>query len=139
MTPEQKQLVRESFAQIRPIADQAAALFYGRLFEVAPRYRALFTHGMDEQGKKLMQMIGIAVAHLDNLDAIIPAVQSLGRRHVNYGVQSADYDTVGEALLWTLAQGLGEAFTPDVERAWVTVYGVLANTMKQAAYNAVPT
>jgi hemoglobin-like flavoprotein len=131
MTPEDKRLVRETFAQIRPIADQAAALFYGRLFEMVPHYRALFTHDMDEQGKKLMQMIGVAVAHLDNLGEIVPAVQALGERHVEYGVQSADYAVVGEALLWTLAQGLGDAFTAEVERAWTAVYGVLAATMQQ--------
>ncbi|MEM7114990.1 MAG: globin family protein [Chloroflexota bacterium] len=137
MTPQEKQLVRETFALVRPIADQAAALFYNRLFEIAPQTRSLFHGNMDEQGKKLMQTIGVAVAHLDKLDEIVPTIQKLGRRHAGYGIQPADYDTVASALLWTLEQGLGEAFTTEVKQAWTTVYTLLANTMKQAAYEPV--
>lgn len=137
MTPQDKTLVCETFAMVAPIADQAAAIFYDRLFTLAPQYRALFTHNMDDQGKKLMQTLGVAVAHLDNLDAIIPTVQKLGQRHAGYGVQPEDYEVVGEALLWTLQQGLGDAFTPEVEQAWATVYEALANVMKAVAYTAV--
>ncbi|MEM7335526.1 MAG: globin family protein [Chloroflexota bacterium] len=136
MTPQQKQHVRETFAMVGPIAEQAATLFYSRLFEIAPHTRSLFHHNIDEQGKKLMQTLGVAVAHLDHLETIVPTIEQLGRRHVRYGVQPEDYDTVGAALLWTLAQGLGEAFTPAVEEAWATVYTVLADTMKQASYPA---
>lgn len=138
MTPNDKNLVRETFALVVPIADQAAAIFYGRLFEIAPYFRPLFKGDMQEQGKKLMQMIGVAVANLDNLEAVVPAVQKLGQRHVGYGVQAADYDIVGAALLWTLEQGLGEAFTTEVKQAWTNVYTVLANTMQQAAYAPQP-
>lgn len=138
MTPEDKNLVKETFAQIVPIADQAAAIFYGRLFEVAPHYRPLFKHNMQEQGKKLMQMIGVAVANLDNLAAVVPAVQKLGQRHAGYGIQPADYDIVGATLLWTLEQGLGAAFTAEVKQAWTNVYTLLADTMKQAAYAPQP-
>ncbi len=138
MTPEDKNLVRETFALVVPIANQAAAIFYGRLFEIAPQFRPLFKGDMQEQGKKLMQMIGIAVANLDNLETVVPAVQKLGQRHVGYGVQAADYDIVGGALLWTLEQGLGDAFTPEVKQAWTNVYTVLADTMKQAAYAPQP-
>lgn len=137
MTPQDKQLVRETFALVLPIADQAAALFYDRLFTLAPHYRALFRHDMREQGKKLMQTIGLAVANLHNLETVVPAVQALGRRHAGYGVQPADYDVVGAALLWTLGQGLGSAFTPEAERAWTAVYGVLAATMQAAAAQEV--
>lgn len=137
MTPQDKTLVRETFGMVAPIADQAAALFYDRLFTLAPQFRALFAHDMDEQGKKLMQTLGVAVAHLDNLDAIIPTVQKLGQRHAGYGVQPEDYAIVGEALLWTLEQGLGDAFTPEVKQAWATVYEALANVMKEAADTAV--
>ncbi|MCA9957602.1 MAG: hypothetical protein KC413_14960 [Anaerolineales bacterium] len=136
ISQQDKTLVRETFAQIEPIADQAAALFYSRLFTIAPQYRAMFKHNMDEQGMKLMQTIGVAVAHLDKLGDIVPVVQKLGQRHAGYGVQPADYDTVGEALLWTLEQGLGDAFTPQAKQAWTAVYITLADTMKQAAYSA---
>jgi hemoglobin-like flavoprotein len=135
----QRQAIRDTFAQITPIASVAAALFYGRLFEIAPETRRLFrydvgTPGMAQQGAKLMQTLGVAVAHLDNLEAVIPTIEALARRHVVYGVEAAHYDLVGAALLWTLEQGLGEAFTPEVHEAWATVYTTLANAMKQAAY-----
>jgi hemoglobin-like flavoprotein len=132
MTPEQATLVRDSFAKVAPIAPQAAAMFYERLFVLDPSLRALFKGDMNEQGRKLMAMIGTAVGNLDRLDAIVPAVRDLGRRHNGYGVKQADYDTVAEALLWTLEQGLGADFTPDTKAAWVSVYTVLAGEMQAA-------
>lgn len=136
MTPEQKRLVQSTFAQVAPIADSTAALFYARLFDLDPALRPLFTGDMREQGVKLMRMIGVAVAGLDRLDALVPTVRQLGVRHSSYGVRDEHYDTVGAALLWTLEQGLGDAFTPDAREAWTAVYGVLASTMKTAAASA---
>jgi len=133
MTPEQIALVRSSFAKVVPIKETAADLFYGRLFELDPSLRPLFKGDMKEQGLKLMAMIGTAVGGLDRLDSIVPSVQALGRRHVDYGVKGEHYDTVAAALLWTLEQGLGAAFTSDVKAAWTSAYGVLAGTMKEAA------
>ena len=133
MTPEQIALVRTSFTQVVPIREAAASLFYGRLFELDPSLKPLFKGDMKEQGIKLMAMIGTAVGGLDRLDSIVPAVQALGKRHAGYGVQPAHYDTVAAALLWTLEQGLGAAFTSDVKTAWVSAYGILAGTMKDAA------
>jgi hemoglobin-like flavoprotein len=109
LTPEQVTLVRETWAQVVPIADKAAGLFYGKLFELDPALKPLFKGDMTEQGQKLTKMIGIAVDHLDKLEEIVPAVQDLGVRHLEYGVKNSHYDTVGEALLWTLGQGLGDA------------------------------
>jgi hemoglobin-like flavoprotein len=133
MTPEQVFLVQRSWRQVLPIADTAAELFYGKLFSMDPALKPLFKGDMKAQGRKLMAMIGTAVNGLSKLDSLVPAVQDLGRRHVKYGVQDAHYDTVAGALLWTLEQGLGEGFTPDVKAAWTAVYGVLAGTMKDAA------
>jgi hemoglobin-like flavoprotein len=133
MTPEQAVVVKESWAKVVPISDKAAALFYGKLFEMDPALKPLFKGNMQEQGAKLMKMINTAVNGLDRLEAIVPAVQELGKRHVGYGVKDEDYDTVGAALLWTLEAGLGDEFTPEVKDAWATVYGVLAGTMKEAA------
>jgi hemoglobin-like flavoprotein len=140
----QKQLIRHTFAQIEPVAAVAAALFYGRLFEIAPELRHLFrydmgTPGMAQQGNKLMQTLAVAVAHLDNLGAVLPAIEALARRHVAYGVTAQHYDTVGAALLWTLGQGLGDAYTPEVEAAWAHLYTTLAGIMKQAAYSEAVT
>lgn len=133
MTNTQKQLVQGTFGQVAPIADTAAKLFYDRLFDLDPSLRPLFKSDMDEQGRKLMQMIGAAVNGLDDMEALLPTVQDLGRRHANYGVLDSHYETVGEALLWTLGQGLGEKFTPEVEEAWAETYSVLATVMKEAA------
>jgi hemoglobin-like flavoprotein len=134
MTPKQIRLVQSTWKQVEPISDQAAELFYGRLFQLAPSYRRLFTTDAQEQGRKLMQMIGVAVNGLPRLDTIVPAVEDLGRRHLDYDVTEEMYDTVGEALLWTLKQGLGRAFTDDVEEAWTETYNALADVMKSAAY-----
>jgi len=136
MTPEQKDLVQYTFKEVLPIADTAAKLFYGKLFELDPELEPLFKGDMEEQGRKLMQMISAAVNGLDDLDSIVPAVEQLGKRHVGYGVKDEHYDTVAAALLWTLEQGLGTAFTPDAKEAWTVVYGILANTMKSAAAQA---
>ena len=132
-TAEQKRLVQETFAAVEPIAEAAAEMFYGKLFELDPKVKDLFKDDMKDQGRKLMAMLKVAVAGLDDLPKLVPAVEILGVRHLDYGVAEGDYDTVGAALLWTLEQGLGEAFTPDVNDAWAAVYTVLADTMKQAA------
>jgi hemoglobin-like flavoprotein len=137
VTPTQKTLVQDTFASIAPIADDAAALFYRRLFEIDPSLRSMFRGDMAEQRRKLMQMITAAVKGLDRLDQLVPVVQDLGRRHAGYGVMDAHYETVGAALLWTLEKGLGDAFTLEVRDAWATVYGVLATTMQQAAREPV--
>jgi hemoglobin-like flavoprotein len=130
VTPDQKLLVQDSFALVVPIADSAAELFYNRLFELDPSLRSLFRGDMREQGRKLIQMLSAAVAGLDRLESIVPAVRALGQRHAGYGVAARHFDTVGEALLWTLAQGLGPAFTSEVRGAWEAVYGLLAAQMQ---------
>jgi hemoglobin-like flavoprotein len=129
----EKVLVQESFATIAPIADDAAALFYRRLFELDPSLERMFKGNMAEQRRKLMQMLTAAVKGLDRLEQLVPVVQDLGRRHACYGVTDEHYETVAAALLWTLEKGLGNAFTPEVKGAWVTVYTLLASTMKNAA------
>jgi hemoglobin-like flavoprotein len=126
--------VQSTWKSVVPISDQAASLFYGKLFELDPDTKLLFAQTeMEEQQKKLMQMISVAVNGLDRPDQIAPAVQALGKRHVSYNVQDDHYDTVGAALLWTLEQGLGDAFTPEVQEAWAATYTILADTMKAAA------
>lgn len=133
MTPEEIKRVQSTWAQVAPIREQAAALFYARLFELDPSLKPLFKGDMQMQGQKLMAMIGTAVSGLTQPAAILSAVQDLGRRHVGYGVQDAHYDTVGAALLWTLETGLGPAFTPETRQAWAKTYDLVAGVMKEAA------
>jgi len=132
MTPNQIELVQSSFAKVEPISDQAAAIFYARLFELAPDVRALFKGDMTEQGRKLMNMLGSVTRQLGNLDTLAVA-QRLAERHVGYGAEPAHYAVVGAALIDTLDKGLGAEFTPDVRAAWETAYGTLSGVMIAAA------
>jgi hemoglobin-like flavoprotein len=132
-SPHAIELVRRSWAAVMPISDAAASLFYERLFELDPSVRPLFKSDLREQKKKLMQTLAVAVDGLSNLDRLAPVLRALGARHAGYMVQDRHYDLVGQALLWTLREGLGNAFTPEVEAAWASVYGLIAQTMKAAA------
>jgi len=136
MNPQEISLVQASFRKVAPIAPQAAGLFYARLFELDPSLRALFHGDMNDQGKKLMQMIGLAVNGLSRLDTLAPTVRQLGMRHAAYHVKDEHYDTVGEALLWTVGKGLGAEFTAEMQAAWARAYWVLAETMKAGARDA---
>jgi len=133
MTPHQIDLVQKSFGEVKPIAAAAADLFYNRLFTLDPSLRPMFKGEMTKQGQMLMSMIGAAVAGLRNLETLAPVVRQLGARHVGYGVRSEHYATVGSALLWTLDQGLGEKFTPEVHDAWAAAYGLLSQVMQMGA------
>ena len=134
MTPEQIKLVQESFGKVAPISEQAAVLFYDRLFEVAPSVRAMFPDDMTEQRKKLMATLAVVVGGLSNLDSILPAASALAKRHVGYGAKPEHYPVVGGALLWTLEKGLGDGWTPDVAAAWTAAYGTLSGFMISQAY-----
>ena len=133
MTQQQIELIQRSFAQVAPAAETVAALFYERLFILDPSLRPMFRGDLQEQGRKLMQVLAFAVNGLERLDQIVPAVEQLGRRHAGYGVRDEHYATVGAALLWTLEQGLGAEFTPEMREAWTAVYTLLAGTMQRAA------
>jgi nitric oxide dioxygenase len=137
MTPQQVNQVQTSFTKIVPIADKAAALFYGRLFEMAPETQALFCGDMNRQGWKLMSALATVVKGLRDFEAIVPIVRDLARRHVAYGVQPEHYALVGSALLWTLEQGLGDEFTPALRAAWAAAYCALSEVMIASAYPGV--
>jgi hemoglobin-like flavoprotein len=134
MTPEQIRLVQESFRLVVPIGEQAAVLFYSRLFQIDPGTEALFAGAdMKAQGRKLMAAIAFVVHALDRSQTMIEQVRALGRRHVGYGVEERHYETVGAALLWALAAGLGDAFTPAMRDAWAAAYKLLSTTMIEAS------
>jgi hemoglobin-like flavoprotein len=136
MTPQQIALVQESFETLGASGTDVAAAFYQRLFELAPELRLMFTGDMGEQGGKLMATLAVAVHSLSNIESVIPIAQALGQRHSQYGVLYSHYSVVGAALLWALKKHLGEAFTPEVEEAWMVVYLVLAGAMSEAAETA---
>jgi hemoglobin-like flavoprotein len=134
MNPTQVKLVQDSFAKVAPISEQAAVIFYDRLFEVAPAVKTMFPTEMKEQRKKLMATLAVVVNGLGNLDSVLPAASALAKRHVSYGAKPEHYPVVGGALLWTLEKGLGAAWTPAVADAWTAAYGTLSGFMISEAY-----
>jgi len=139
MTPADVALVKSSFDKVKPIASDAAALFYGRLFETAPEVKPLFKGEISEQGRKLMATLAVVVNGLDNLPSILPAASALAKKHVSYGVKAEHYTPVGAALLWTLERGLGTDWTPQVAAAWTNAYTTLSGFMIGEAYGATAT
>ena len=137
MSPQQIRLVQETFEMVEPMAGTAAGLFYSRLFEIDPALRSMFRGDIEEQGKKLMQLLATAVKGLSELDQLAPAMESLGARHAAYGVREEHYSSVASALLWALERGLGPAFSVEVCDAWADVYQVLAGTMMRGARQAL--
>jgi hemoglobin-like flavoprotein len=134
MTPDEIALVQATFKQVVPIKEQAAALFYGRLFEIDPSTPPLFAgKDMALQGAKLMATLGMVVGGLARPETVVPAAQALAVKHVGYGVTEPQYASVGSALLWTLEQGLGPAYTPAVAAAWTSAYTLLSGVMIAAA------
>ena len=133
MTPKQIALVQGSWKDVLRVADVAAKLFYSRLFFLDPSLAPMFRGDMGEQGRKIIAMITVAVNGLVRIETLVPLIEALGRRHAGYGVKDEHYATVASALLWTLEQGLGDDFTPEVREAWSAAYGVLATTMQKAA------
>lgn len=138
MNAEQIALVQSSFAKVQPISEQAAALFYARLFELAPQVRPLFKADLTDQGRKLMLMLAQITGKLSQLETLVPAAQALARRHAAYGAQAAHYAVVGQALLDTLEKGLGDGFTPEVREAWSSAYATLSAVMIEAAAQQPP-
>jgi hemoglobin-like flavoprotein len=132
MTSRQIELVQSSFKSVRPILEKATLMFYDRLFELDPSLRKLFHTAREEQARKLADMLVVVVDGLNRPEEILGRVEELGLRHVGYGVRPQHYTTVGEALLWTLRTGLGEAFTPEIEDAWNCAYMFLTSAMQNA-------
>src|SRR5215475_194157 len=138
MTPEQIELVKTSHAKIVPFKEQAAELFYCRLFELDPSLRLMFKSDMTEQKQKLMSTIALVVSSLEKLETLLPIVREMGRRHKTYGVQNRHYDLVGGALLWTLEIGLGASWNRDLAEAWAMAYWTLAAAMVEGAESPEP-
>ena len=134
MKSDQIALVQDSYAHLVPVAGTVADHFYSYLFEIAPEVRPLFKGDMAQQGSKLMTTLGVAVKGLSNLEVIVPVVETLARKHLDYGVEAKHYEPVGAALLRAIEHSLGTAYTPEIGTAWAEAYAVLSSTMINAAY-----
>ena len=133
MTPEQAQIIKLTFAQVMRDRDRVGRMFYDRLFSIAPEVKPLFRGDIAEQSRKLMDTLALAVGMLRDMPTLVMTLQGLAKRHVGYGVRDEHYDKVGEALLWTLEKGLGDAFTAQVRDAWAALYVAVAKIMRDAA------
>ena len=133
MTPAAKQLIRQTFALLEPRAGIVSLLFYQRLFNLAPGVRSLFTGDIEAQGVKLMAMLKTVIDSLEAPDTLVPALEEMGRRHAGYGVEDTQYDPVGQALLETFADVLGQEFSPGARDAWAAAYNWIAGCMKAGA------
>jgi hemoglobin-like flavoprotein len=129
LTTTQVELIQTSFQQVLPIAETAGVLLCERIFTLAPETRSLFAADIRPHAKRLMAAVNVVVDGLDDLDDVAPMLVKLGARHVRYGARPEHFDVVGSALLWTLEQGLGEAFTPEVRDAWAAGWNVIAGAM----------
>lgn len=139
MTTAQINLVQQTFGAVAALpAETVGELFYNRLFAIAPEVRPLFAHtSQPEQSRKLLAMLGYVISRLKRLDTILNDVSQLAQRHVQYGIKDEHYALVGDALLWTLEQGLGPAWTAPVQEAWVTCYTLLSTAMIKSANQPV--
>jgi nitric oxide dioxygenase len=136
LTAPQIALVQVTFRSVQPMSATAAELFYKRLFEIEPDTVALFKGDMRRQGREFMQVLAVAVGGLSNLSTLVPMVQRLGVRHAGYGVRASHYDSVRQALLYTLAVILQDEYSDEVRSAWASAYAMLAGIMKEAAWGA---
>lgn len=130
MTPEKIQLVHQTFAHLEPHTEMLGSLFYSRLFATAPQLRSLFGEDMRAQERKLIRTLVMVVTGLENFNELIPSLEELGARHRDaYSVLAEYYEPVGNALIWTLKQSLGDLFTASAQEAWVEAYNLIATTM----------
>ena len=138
MTPQEKQLVRESFQRIGEVAGPLSLLFYGRLFELDPSLRPMFRQDIEIQGRKLMDMLTAVIGGLDDLDGLTPVFRAMGQRHAGYGVLPRHYETVERALIWALGQALEADFAPEVRSAWRSVIRLIGTSMREGAAELPP-
>ena len=138
MTPRHIEIVKLSFAKIQSFKEQAAELYYCRLFELDPSLRLMFKSDMREQKEKLMVAMALVVTNLDKPENLMPSARDLGRRHRSYGVRPRHYDVFGAALLWTLEIALGASWDKDLAEAWQAAYNMLAKAMIEGADTPEP-
>ena len=133
MRPEQVDLVRKSFDALWPFRRKLAEQFYGRFFELAPDTRRLFPNDMEKQQLKLMDTIAAIVGTLDQHEMFQSIISHTGRKHAEFGVQTAHFAAFGDALIWGLRHQLGPAFTPELQQAWIVLYDAIQAEMMRAA------
>jgi hemoglobin-like flavoprotein len=124
--------VKMSWSYVKKDADEAGTLFYRKLFQLDPSLRQLFKHDIDAQATKLTDMVTYIIARLQHMDDVERVITALATRHVQYGTKPEHYQTVGQALFWTLETVLGERWDDETRAAWTEMYTLVATTMINA-------
>lgn len=127
-------VLETSFDAVAPRGDELVETFYARLFAAAPAVKPLFA-GTDLRRQKAMLLAALVLLRksLRDLDAIVPTLRELGRRHVAYGAQPDHYPVVAAVLIASMAEVAGEAWRPEYERAWADALEVVAGAMLEGA------
>ena len=133
MDPEQIHLIRRTFSLVERQKQVAALVFYRRLFSLDPSLRPMFGADIEEQGRKLMEILSVAVSMLEQPAALAAELEKLGARHVGYGVKEEHYATVGSALIGMLGDTLDDVFDKAAEAAWVALFGFVRDSMLRGA------
>ena len=128
------ELIKKSWLNVKKIKPEVLGdVFYTKLFYDHPQLRRMFPQEMEEQNKKLIDMLNIIIGRLEDLDQLKDEITAVAKRHVDYGVKAEHYDMVGASLLWTLQKALGKDWTEEVKTAWINCYTELSGTMITAA------
>jgi hemoglobin-like flavoprotein len=131
-----RDLLRATWEEAESYGDDVALDFYTRLFLAHPELRDLFPPDMRGQRAHLAAILNLVVRSADDLDAVTPRLQRLGRDHRGYGAIAVHYPVVAKTLLETLEHFLGDGWTDDVAKTWATAIGLVAETMIAAAAKA---
>jgi hemoglobin-like flavoprotein len=130
----QVETLEQSFDLVAPQGDELVRTFYDRLFEAAPAVQPLFAKvDMERQRQALLNMLVVLRESLRDLDDIVPDLEDLGSRHVEYGAQPAHYPVVGEVLIGAMAEVAGDKWKPEYTAAWQEAYAVVKDVMLRGA------
>lgn len=132
MTAKEIEIVKKSWRKLQGINPELLGdVFYTKLFLLNPSLERMFKTPKEIQSKKLIDMFHSIVLNLENLDGLSDEIEKMGNSHKGYGAKPKHYDSVGNALIWTLANALQKDWNDDVEKAWITCYTILAEKMQK--------
>lgn len=130
-------MIRNSFAIVKPNAEKFLTYFYQYMFNNFPTSRKLFQEvDMVKQKKSLAAALVFLIDNLENSGKIEDTLTKMGERHIKYGVEEAHYEFVGKSLLATFAFFLEDQWTPELQKEWIKLYGIISETMIKGARQA---
>ncbi|MFA5011712.1 MAG: globin domain-containing protein [Ignavibacteria bacterium] len=130
LSKEDIKLIQDSFGKLSDKYQETGDILYKHLFETSPEVTKIFKGDMSEQARTFMRMIKTVVEGLNNIHIIMPAIQSMGSRHVDYGVAPEQYSNFKKSLMFAFDKVLGKDFDEKTKDAWSRLYDVLQDLMK---------